>query len=463
MKTFPETWNHFLPDILSRIGNDKVRPKRLVRVGTDSYLVSSPDKRELVFAIPVFISRDIFSEINLPLPSSAGAVHTIIERIKKEAAHSSGLSPLSGIGAPENNHYASFSEPCTIASSPSRIASHLWRPDDQNRVVEGGIELILRGSIPYLPPEKVHVPYLAEVINRYADATCNITMSIPARLLEEAWRGVWDQQDLRARLASLNLVCFIGDGTRPARTMTHERCWYRVAGPKSGVHIPFTCPKELGPVEVDLAGTGEVISGLGIRKKEVFAITGANAEGKTSLLEAILSGEDDHAGGDGREHLVTIPGITKVDATNMDIRGGDVSRFFSSLPPGMGGIPRAATGRGSGSLSMAFRILEAIRIRRSIIVIDEDCAAMNLLIPCYCGTEAVQPLSTLIVGDREWLGDTSIIVAGSAMEMLIARCDRIMKLTGHRAEGVPHDQYRRELSEFYHQMSRDLKADISQK
>lgn len=106
----------------------------MVRIGTDTYLVSSPDKRELVFAIPVLITRVIFSEINLALPSSAGAVHTIIERIKKETAHSSGLFPLSGMGNFEKNRNTSFSEPCTIACSPSRIASHLWSPDDQNRV-----------------------------------------------------------------------------------------------------------------------------------------------------------------------------------------------------------------------------------------------------------------------------------------------------------------------------------------
>jgi predicted ABC-class ATPase len=212
-------------------------------------------------------------------------------------------------------------------------------------------------------------------------------------------------------------------------------------------------------VEVHLTGTGETITGLGIRRKEVFAITGANAEGKSSLLEAILSGMDDHADGDGREHLVSMDGMVKVDATNQDIRGGDVSRFFCSLPPGMGGYPGSATGRGSGSLSMAFRIQEAIRKERSLIVIDEDCAALNLLVPCYCGTEAVQPLSTLITGDREWLGRTGIVVAGSAMEMLIARCDRILKLSGHRAEAVSQERYRKELSEFYRLMSRELVQD----
>lgn len=450
------TWNRLLPDLLRKIGDLDIMIREPFRVGTDTYLVPSPDKHELVFAIPVRISSVLFCESDLPGESLAGAVHFIIERIKKESVHNPDLLPLSGSGRGIENRYASFYEPCTIASSPSRIATHLWRPDELNRVVRGGIELLLRGTLPYRPPDAGHIPEIAEVLNRYSDAVRDIAVSIPYRLLEQACRGVWDQQDLRSHLSSLGLVCFIGDGTRPARHMTRQRCWYRVAGPKQGVHVPFICPPDLDPVEIDGAGTGMTITGLGIRLREVFAITGANAQGKTSLLEAILSGEDDHAAGDGREHLVTLPGIARVDATNLDIRGGDVSRFFSSLPPGMGGTVRSATGRGSGSLSMAWRIQEAVRKKRPIIVIDEDCAAMNLLVPCYCGTEAVQPLSSLIRKDREWLGDTSIVVAGSSMEMLIARCDRILTLKGHQAEAVSKEQYCRELAVFYRQMSRDL-------
>lgn len=322
------SWNNLLPSLLDSVGDEVISPKGNARIGIDSYIIPSHDRKELIFAVPFMISRDIIQEIGLPVQSSAGAIHEIIERIKKESPHNPGLSPLHCGKKPENSRYTSFCEPCTIASSPSRIASHLWRPDDQNRAIPGGLELLLRGSLPYMSPDVSYIPYLQEILNRYADAVRGVVMHIPSGVLEHAWRAVWDQQDLRSQLNTLDLVCFIGDNTRPARTMTRERCWYRVAGPKQGVHIPFICPKELEPVEVTLTGSQETISGLGIKKKEVFAITGANAEGKTSLLEAILSGEDDHAIGDGREHLVTAPGIVKVDATNLDIRGADVSQVF---------------------------------------------------------------------------------------------------------------------------------------
>jgi uncharacterized protein len=274
------TWNRLLPGILDRMSDETFSLKCLLQIGTDTYIVPSPDKRDLICAIPFLLPRDILQEIGLSIHSSAGAVHTIIERIKKEAIHSPGLSPLFGGGKPNQDRYPSFSEPCTIASSPSWIAPHLWRPDDLNRAVPGGIDLLLRGSVPYMPPDQSYAPYLLETINRYADTIRDITFLLPSQLLEHMWRGAMDQQELRDRFETLNLVYFIGDGTGPARSMIHMRCWYRIAGPKHGVHIPFTCLKELEPVEVTLIGTGQIIAGLGIRKKEVFAITGANAEGK---------------------------------------------------------------------------------------------------------------------------------------------------------------------------------------
>ncbi len=45
-----------------------------------------------------------------------------------------------------------------------------------------------------------------------------------------------------------------GPPARPARGFTPLRCHHRIAGPNEGVHIPFRCPRELDPVEVELAG-----------------------------------------------------------------------------------------------------------------------------------------------------------------------------------------------------------------
>ena len=157
-----------------------------------------------------------------------------------------------------------------------------------------------------------------------------------------------DQKALRRALPGVGLVAFVADGTRPARRFTRFRCHHRIAGPKEGVHVPFRCPQELDPVEVELAGSGRVVTGLGIRRREVFAVAGSNAEGKSTLLHAVIAGRDDHAAGDGRELLVSDNGVAGlVRAT--DLSGADVSLFFSRLPPGVGRT-RAPSARGAGRL-----------------------------------------------------------------------------------------------------------------
>lgn len=60
--------------------------------------------------------------------------------------------------------------------------------------------------------------------------------------------------------------------------------------------------------------------------------------------------------------------------------------------------------------------------------------------------------------NREWLGETSIIAAGSAMEMLIAESDRIMSIKEHQAHAISKESYRERLSAFYQVMSHNLQA-----
>ncbi len=88
---------------------------------------------------------------------------------------------------------------------------------------------------------------------------------------------------------------------------------------------------------------------------------------------------------------------------------------------------------------------------------------MNLLIPCYSGADgpgAVTPLSAVIEKNREWLGDTSIVAAGSAMEMLIAGADRIMVMKNHCAQAISRESYRQGLSAFYQAMYDELNAGV---
>ena len=171
------------------------------------------------------------------------------------------------------------------------------------------------------------------------------------------------------------------------------------------------------------------------------------------MLNAIQAGADDHAPGDGRELLVTVPGGFSPDATNIELKGADLRPFFESIPPGMSGTPDSAFGQGSGSASMAFRISDALRREAPYIVIDEDRSAQNLMVPCYMSSADVWSLAALLAGDRGWLMDTSVIIAGSGMELLIAQADRIVRLCQHQPHALSVPEYRNGLHAYYEKMA----------
>ena len=312
---------------------------------------------------------------------AAGAVALIIERIKQRAGAEPALGPLAGKGTQFPQHYASTVEPWTLVRSPAALASDLWHADTRNFADASGVHLLLCGAVSC--PARVSssdVSRVTETVAALCDVVAAAVFSLPVRVLEAAWINALDQQLLRERLPSLGLVSFVGDGVRLARHCTRYRCFYRTAGPKEGVSVPFACPRELSPVELELPAGNRTVTGLGIRRREVFAVAGSNAQGKTTFLEGIVAGMDDHAAGDGRELVVTVDGVCTAEAVNCELAGADVSMFFSALPPGMAGTARAACGMGSGSMTMAFQVQGAIAREAPLLLIDEDRAAPNLLV-----------------------------------------------------------------------------------
>jgi uncharacterized protein len=445
-----QNWNSYLPEILLHIKTPDLEANPHVRLITDAYMVPSSDKQDLHFSFPVIIPPTIFNDISLPKSGSAGGIHAIIEYCKEKAVKCPDLGALYGAETGNQSRYQINLEPCTIVSSPSSIGTSLWHPDDQNFLNEKGIHLQLRGALPYCEPSQSRIPEMITKLETYAQTVADTVHDTPLHRICKTWETVVDQQILHEGLVDMNLISFIGDGTRPAREYTRYRCWERVAGPKRGIHIPFFCPQELNPLEVYLAGSNQTITGLGIRRGELFAITGSNAQGKSSLLQAIYYGEDLHAPGDGREHLVTVSGGVSVEATNIELKGVDLTPFFEKLPPGMGGTPDSASGHGSGSASMAFRIKEAIKRGSPYIIIDEDRSAQNLVQPCYMSLDGpVHSLAFLISKDRDWLNGTALIMAGSGMELLLSRADRMIRLCNHAPVGVSGDEWRNGLKRYY--------------
>ncbi|MDI9633477.1 MAG: ABC-ATPase domain-containing protein [Methanolinea sp.] len=438
----------FLGAILALGGDRRWEVDRAaVRRDVTAYAVRSPDGEDLVFSLPVVVRRQILSEFSLDPRGSAGAVALVIERAKERARTDRALGPLAGRGTRSPHRFAAWSEPYTIVSSPAALASHIWHAGGHNRAGPAGIHLVVAGAVPCPdgPPPRAAREF-AGTVEEYCGAIADVAFSVPDREIEAAWLLALDQEILREKLPGLGLVSFVGDGSRLARTLTRHRCIPRVAGPKEGVSVPFACPEALSPVEVELPASNRTATGLGIRRREVFAVAGSNAEGKTTFLEGILSGVDTHAAGDGREMVVTVPGACTAEATQAVLSGADVSMFFSRLPPGMGGTVHAASGLGSGSVSMAYQVQRAISRGCPLLLVDEDRSAPNLLVRSALQGDGVTPLSEIVSRHRGRLGDTALVIAACAMDTLVAHADRIMVLEGHAARAVDRERFRREVA-----------------
>jgi predicted ABC-class ATPase len=394
----------------------------------------------------------------LDCQGAAGAVALIIERVKQKAESAEGLGPLVGRGTLFPHQFASFTEPYTIISSPAAMASNLWHTGDRNYADATGIHLLLNGAVP-CPPDFSHhaVAAVTETVARLCDAVTAIVFSVPVPELEMAWITTLDQQLLRETLPLRGLVSFIGDEARFARHYTQYRCFFRTAGPKEGINIPFSCPQDLGPYELELPASNRTVTGLGIRTREVFAVAGSNAQGKTTFLEGLIAGMDNHAVDDGREMVVTVQGLSTAEAMNCQLTGADISMFFSGLPPGIGGTVHAASGMGSGSMNMAYQIQRAVERHTPLLIIDEDRAAPNLLVRSCLQTGDIMPLSEILCYDRGKMGETALVFAACAMDMLVAQADRIMLLDRHMACTIDRELFRNKVAASLEKMARDLR------
>lgn len=457
-----EKWNSYLDTLISGIGNDRIYvPRGYVRKLSNSYLVRSFDGKDLRFSLPVFFSYRMPEEIYSDISADDGPVGLLIESIKKRADHSSALGVIAGRWCINKRSYMSNTEPVTVSSASGAFGSSLWMPDHNNTLLPEGIIMTVRGGIPYPgPPSPPSLKMLLEILNSLAEALDQEIRSIHYSDLIDAWELSLDQKNIRRILPKKGLVSFVGDGSSPARDFTELRCHHRIAGPKRGVSIPFECPDELEPVEIVSDATGNSYTGLGICKGEFLSIVGSNAEGKSTFVRGIVAGEDDHAAGDGRETIVTVPGGVMATALGHMVSGAEVSLFFKSLPPGLTGNPSCVYGNGSGSIIMAEQIQRALSRDSPMVLIDEDQAADNLLIPNCIQNCDVTQLSEIIMNERERLAGTTIIFAGSASDMLIANSDRILMLREHRALAVTREAFAMILKNHMERMMKHLTENI---
>jgi len=447
-------WTESFQGILDSQGDGQISVDyRRLRPNVNAYLVRSIDGTALQFSIPVLITAPPVPPPGLPPEGTDGAVLVHIEHIKSRARDLPGLRAIGGLDTQISAHHAAAIEPVTFIHSPGMMGHSLWKADSNNFLADDGLHLVVRGAIPY--PGQPDGAARRVVTRHFTDLFGDLAETVqkaPVSRMAEAQVVSADQKFLRKRLIEMGLVCFIGDGSLIARRLTCYRPYFRVAGPKAGLHVPFDCPGEAMPIEVDLPCSNETITGLGIRRGEVLAITGSNAEGKSTILEGIIAGEDDHAPGDGREHLVTVPGVISAETGSEEIRGDDISLFFSSLPPGIGGTPKQVFGKGSGSMVMAAKIQRAVSGKIPLLLIDEDRSASNLLVPCSMQSAEVTPLSTIISQNREDLEGMTLIVAAGTMDFLTAQADRIFALEDHAVHFIDRAQFRSRLKHHLNQM-----------
>jgi predicted ABC-class ATPase len=230
-----------------------------------------------------------------------------------------------------------------------------------------------------------------------------------------AWRWVRTTEDhdhLQRQLAGHGLIAFVRDGSILPR--------------RSGVSsdpLPDALPFESAPelrVRLATVHQGEV-EGMGI-PAGVTVVTGGGFHGKTTLLEALQFGVFPHIPGDGREWTVTVADAAKVRSEDgRSVAGVDLRPFIHDLP-----LERDTgsfhTEDASGSTSLAADIMEALEAGTSLLLMDEDTCATNLLVRDARMQELVEreTITPLIDRVRELhdLGVSLILVTGGGGDYL---------------------------------------------
>ncbi|WP_456484213.1 P-loop domain-containing protein [Methanopyrus kandleri] len=435
-------------------------PKRMTdrSRGRRWYAVRGSDAVRVV--LPVRVSRRDFKKV----PKGAGdaAAHPIIEEIKRRSREEPDLYPLSG-KLLDHKKVQKLTEPCTVVRLHGFRTPPLWMPGKSNRVLRRSREVLL--TVRMLFPPDWSDERVLDGVYAALDALREVVREIPRKEILRTCDVVLDQRELRERLErgeiehrGKRVVALIGDGARPARRLTDVRRHHRIAGPKPEPHIPFEVPEDpdadLVPLEIELPRTGERKLFLPIYEGELFAIAGANAQGKTTLVNAVEAGQDDHAPGDGREYVITVRRTAKAEAGIKRMNGEDVSLFFRELPPGYEGTPENVRGLASGSMKMAAEIQRALEEGAKILFIDEDKAAVNLLVPGVL-TKELEGIRTLVeVRDEITSRGVTIVAATGVLDDFTAAADRAIVMEDHRPKPLNLREFRARLARYYLERAR---------
>jgi len=181
-----------------------------------------------------------------------------------------------------------------------------------------------------------------------------------------------DQEMLREQLSQRKLVAFVANGSILPRTSGISDKPLQGQG-----MIPFTSPGEL-EVELSAPNRGKV-SGMGV-PEGITLIVGGGYHGKSTLLSALSRSVYNHVPDDGREGVVCRTDAVKIRAEDgRSIEKVDISPFLTELPSGRD-TRSFHTDNASGSTSQAANIVEAVEYGTSLLLMDEDTSATNLMV-----------------------------------------------------------------------------------
>jgi predicted ABC-class ATPase len=186
-----------------------------------------------------------------------------------------------------------------------------------------------------------------------------------------------NQEHIRQQLDQLGLVAFVADGSvLPRQSGASDRPLSREEA------IPFQSPPSLRvtlKVPNPLSNGSLNISGMGI-PKGVTLIVGGGYHGKSTLLKALERAVYPHIPMDGREYVVCNPHAVKIRAEDgRGVKKVDISSFINNLPYNQS-TEAFSTEDASGSTSQATNIAEALEVGASVLLLDEDTSASNLLV-----------------------------------------------------------------------------------
>ena len=251
---------------------------------------------------------------------------------------------------------------------------------------------------------------------------------------------VENQERIRALLPERDLVAFVGDGAvLPRESGASDR---PLRGPDS---VPFESPESLRvemPLENPVEGR-ESIAGLGI-PKGVTLIVGGGYHGKSTLLRALERGVYPHVPGDGREWVVSDPGLVKIRAEDgRRVERVDIGAFIANLPQGRS-TDAFVSEDASGSTSQAANIVEAIEAGATGLLLDEDTSATNFMVRdarmqalVHKDHEPITPFLERVRELHDRLGVSTVLVMGGvgdyfevADHVLMMREFRALDVTG---------------------------------